>query len=223
MTQDPLKKLYKPLGPVQYEKEKTALLCVDMQYLDAARGYGAFANAKELGVEEHLEYYFNRIEKTVIPNIVHLQEAFRAKGLEVIHTKIESLTKDGRDRSPEHKRIGIHAAKGSKDAEILEEVKPVGDEIVIPKTASGVFNSTNIEYVLRNLEIKYLIIVGVVTNECVETAVRDASDRGFEVTVIEDACAAVTEDLHHGALRAMQHTYARVRSTEEVVQDIENL
>jgi nicotinamidase-related amidase len=73
---------------------------------------------------------------------------FRSYGLEVIHTRIQSLTQDGRDRSPGHKRLGLQAAPGSKESEYLPQVAPVGDEIVMNKTASGVFVSTNMEYVL---------------------------------------------------------------------------
>ena len=54
---------------------------------------------------------------------------------------------------------------------------------MLPKTSSGVFNSTNIDYVLRNLGIRYLIVAGVVTDQCVDMAVRDAADRGYLVCV----------------------------------------
>ncbi|WP_161798193.1 cysteine hydrolase family protein [Aneurinibacillus tyrosinisolvens] len=217
---DPLKVLYKPIAHIPFVKGKTALLVVDMQYLDAAPGYGLFAKAAELGVESSLDYYFNRLQEHVIPNIRRLQEAFRMEHLEVIHTKIESLTQDGRDRSPEHKLLGLHAPKGSKEADFLEEVKPIGDEIVFSKTASGIFGSTNIEYVLRNLGIEYLVITGVVTNECIENAVRMAADLGFLVTLPEDACAALTKELHENAIDVLGHTYARVVSTDQVLNEL---
>lgn len=217
---DPLKVLYKPIAHVPFVKGKTALIVVDMQYLDAAPGYGIFAKAAELGVESSLDYYFDRLQNHVIPNIKRLLETFRAEGLEIIHTKIESLTQDGRDRSAEHKLLGLHAPKGSKEAEFLEEVAPVGDEIVISKTASGSFGTTNIDYILRNMGIEYVVVTGVVTNECVENTVRGAADYGFLVTIPEDACAALTPELHHNALAAMGHTYARVISTDQVVDEL---
>jgi signal transduction histidine kinase len=49
----------------------------------------------------------------------------------------------------------------------------LANEIVIPKTASGIFNATNVDYVLRNLGIDYLVMYGVMTDQCVESAVRD--------------------------------------------------
>jgi len=142
---DPLREAYResithsPDVTRSLESHKTALLCIDMQYLDAAPGFGVFANAEASGVPvEAQEYYFDRLKYTVLPNVRRLQDAFRARGLEVIHTRIQSLTQDGRDRSPGHKRLSLHAAPGSKEAEFLEEIAPLENEIIIDKTASGV-------------------------------------------------------------------------------------
>lgn len=219
---DPIKMLYADPPALDLMPDRTALLIVDMQYLDAADGYGVFVKAKELGVEEAVAYYLDRIRNTVVPNIRTLLDAFRRRNMEVVYTKIESLTLDGRDRSLEHKRIGVHAARGSKEAEILEEIRPEGDEIVIAKTASGVFTVTNIDYVLRNLGIDSLVVCGVVTNECVENAVRAAADRSYKVAVVEDGCAALSPDVHATAIAAMDRTYARIVSTKDLVSVLED-
>src|SRR5262245_13736908 len=172
---------------------------------------------RERGDSDLAAYYLDRLERLVIPNVRSLQDACRDAGIEVIHTKIESLTEDGRDRSLEHKRLGIHHPPGSPDARFLDEVAPQGDEIVITKTCGGVFNGTNIEYVLRNLGIENLIIVGVITSGCVEVAVRDASDRSFAVTLVEDACSSWSEEMERAAIRAMSEIYAKVLSTEDAL------
>ena len=227
---DPLAEAYResvveaPAVIKSLEQHHTALLCIDLQYLDAASGYGVFADAEKSGVPiQAQEYYFNRLEELVLPNVRRLQDAFRATNLEVIHTRIQSLTQDGRDRGPGHKRLGLHAAPGSKEAEFLERVAPQGDEIIINKTASGVFNATNIEYILRNLEITGLFIVGVYSNECVSTAIRDACDLGFYVTLISDATATVTAELQQATLTTMKDRYARVLSTEEALVELATL
>ncbi|MEJ2061429.1 MAG: cysteine hydrolase [Gammaproteobacteria bacterium] len=227
---DPLRETYReavteaPAVRRSIEQHTTALLCIDMQYLDAARGHGVFADSANSGIpEEAQEYYFDRLENLVLPNVRRLQEAFRTNGMEVIHTRIQSLTMDGRDRGPGHKRLGLHAAPGSKEAEFLPEVAPVGDEIVLNKTASGVFNSTNLEYILRNLDIKALFVVGVYSNECVSTAIRDACDLGFFVTLIGDACATVTPELQTATITTMTDRYARVLSTEEALGELKRL
>ncbi|MFO8003706.1 cysteine hydrolase family protein [Thioalkalivibrio sp.] len=202
-------------------RHHVALLCIDLQYLDAARGYGVFADAAASGVPlKAQDYYFQYLENEVLPNVRSLQDAFRAQGLEVIHSRIQSLTRDGRDRSPGHKRLNLHAPPGSKEAEFVESVAPVGDEIVLNKTASGVFNSTNLQYILRNLDITSLFIVGVYSNECVSTAVRDACDLGFYVTLIEDGCATVTPELQEATITTIKDRYARVMTTDEAIAEI---
>ena len=202
-------------------KHHVALLCIDLQYLDAARGHGVFADAVASGVPlKAQEYYFQYLENVVLPNVRKLQDAFRAQGLEVIHSRIQSLTRDGRDRSPGHKRLNLHAPPESKEAEFVELVAPVGDEIVLNKTASGVFNSTNLQYILRNLDITSLFIVGVYSNECVSTAVRDACDLGFYVTLIEDGCTTVTPELQEATITTIKDRYARVMTTEEAITEI---
>jgi nicotinamidase-related amidase len=198
----------------------TALLVVDMQYGDAHPDFGPIKARRETGETESADYYAGRLETLVIPNIRRLQEACRAAGIEVIHTKISSQTLDGRDRSLEHKRSGIHFPPGSKEAEILEELAPAADEIVLAKTCSGVFNGTNIEYLLRNLGIAELIVVGVVTGSCVEMAVRDAADRGFAVVLVEDATATWSEDMQAAALRVMSDRYAKVMTTVELINQL---
>ncbi len=206
------------------EKHKTALLCIDMQYLDAAPGHGVFADPSVSGLpREAQDYYFERLDNTVFPNVRRLQDEFRRTGMEVIHTRIQSLTKDGRDRGPGHKRLGLHASPGSREADFIEIIEPVDDEIIINKTASGVFTSTNIEYILRNMNITGLFIVGVYSNECVSTAVRDACDLGFYVTLISDAIATVTPELQQATITTMQDRYARVLSTQQAIDELQGI
>ncbi len=214
---DPLKKLLAPLNEVELVSNKTALLVVDMQYLDAHPDFGLVQTAREQGIDT--SYYEERL-KLITGNIQTLLKAAREKGLEVLYCTIESLTKDGRDRSLEHKNANLHAEKGSKGGEIIEEIKPLEDEIVLRKTCSGVFNGTNIDQLLRNLKIENLIVVGVVTNQCVDTAVRDAADRGYEVVLVEDSTAAFHESLHQASIEILSGVYCRVNSTEEVIQNI---
>lgn len=200
----------------------TALLCIDMQYLDAADGYGVFAEPDNSGVSKAgRRYYFSSLKEWVLPNVRSLQDSFRAADLEVIHVRIQALTRDGRDRSSGHKRLDLLAAPNSKEAEFLPEVAPMGDEIVINKTASGVFSSTNLNYVLRNLGTKSLVVCGVYTNECVDTTVRDACDLGYFVTVVEDACTTVTPELHEASLKTLRDRYARIVTTDEAVEAVQ--
>lgn len=199
-----------------FEPGRSGLLVVDMQNLCAVRGRGNDAGFKA----PPDDYYYSRLERTVVPNCKLLIEAFRARGFEVLYTVIESLTLDGRDRSLDHKLSGYHVPKGSEDARVIDPLAPAGDEIVLPKSASGVFNATNIEYVLRNLGIDRIAICGAYTHQCVESAVRDAADRGFLVTLVPDACAAPDQHAHDAALRTLAG-YARLRNTAELLVELD--
>ncbi|MFV0475615.1 MAG: cysteine hydrolase family protein [Pikeienuella sp.] len=180
-----------------FDKGATALLLVDMQriWLDPAfddHGAGGGPQAE----------FYETTAKVTVPACEKLLAAARAGGVEVLHTIIQSLTEDGRDRSLDHKMTPIHLAKSDERALPVPSLMPAGDEIMLPKTSSGVFNSTNIDYLLRNLGIRNLVICGIMTDQCVDMAVRDAADRGFLATVPEDACFAATSARHETALAA---------------------
>lgn len=197
----------------------TALLVVDVQYEVAAYGHGDLAAYTRDTLPDDKRYYMDRIEQVMLPNIRALQDAFRAAGSEVLFTTVENLTDDGRDRSLDYKVSGIDVARGSKEAQVLEQVAPQGDEIRFPKSTSSVFNSTAIDYVLRNLGITRLVIVGLLTDQCVISAVRDACDRGFLVVVPGDACATYTQDRHDWALE-LTKGYCRLTDTPTLLTEI---
>jgi len=115
-----------------------------------------------------------------------LQSICRKAGIKVMYTTIESLTQDGRDRSLDYKINGIHVPKGSWDAKVIDQIAPQGDEIVIPKSSYSVFFSTNMDYAFRNLDVKQLMISGLITDQYVESAIRDAFDLGYLVTQVSD-------------------------------------
>ena len=193
------------------EPERAALLVIDLQK-------GLYKDAN-LSSEPERKYLHDRIRHTIVPNGQRLIAACRTAGIEVIYTVIESLTLDGRDRSLDYKISGLFAAKGSRDAEVIDELAPLDNEIVIPKTSSSLFNSTNFEYVLRNLGVEYLMVMGMITDQCIETTVRDGCDRGFLMTVVEDACAANAEQRHEESLIGISG-YCRRRTTDALIAEL---
>ena len=164
-------------------------------------------------------YFDAQVREVVLPNLGRLIDAFREAGGEVMYTVIESLTKDGRDRSLDYKICDFFVAKGSWEARVLEAVAPGEDEIVLPKTSSGVFNSTNIEYLLRNIGIDTLVVTGFLTDQCIDMAVRDAADRGFYPVCVSDACATHSQARHDNALAAFKG-YCRTLTTAELLAEI---
>jgi nicotinamidase-related amidase len=200
----------------------TALLIVDMQRHSAHPDGTTLRKVRAAGYEDVARGFCDRLD-LIVPNIRRLQDAVRAAGLEVIHVRIASMTADGRDRGPSHKKLGHAAAPDSGEAEILPALAPVGDELVFSKTAGSVFCATNIEYVLRNLGIETLVVTGIVTTGCVHTAVTDAADRGFHVILVEDGCGALVPEMHWASIRILRDVYAKVLSTAEVLARVEAL
>jgi nicotinamidase-related amidase len=88
----------------------------------------------------------------------------------------------------------------------------------VRKTSIGAFASTGIDHLLRMLDCESLFMTGVSPNMCVETTAREAADRGYAVTMVEDACATTHEDLHHNTMRNFQRLFGKVRSTDEVLE-----
>jgi nicotinamidase-related amidase len=194
-----------------YVAGETALLLVDLQRIWLEPGLDP--SHPERG-RDH--YFYTETGSRTVPNNEKLLAAARANGVEVVHTIIQSLTEDGRDRSLDHKMTPIHIAPSRPEGLPVPSLMPVRNEILLPKTSSGVFNSTNIDYVLKNLNVRHLIITGIMTDQCVDMAVRDAADRGYRVTCVADACASATQARHDGALKAFGG-YCWVSDTQTVV------
>jgi len=171
----------------------------------------------------------------MIENTKRLIEAVRANrggrgrgraaggGSEVIFTYLEALTDDSRDISPDYKLSGQLLSNlpcPSSPATFVTGISPIsGEDIVIPKTSCSVFQSTNINYVLRNLNVEQLVVCGQLTDQCVQSAVRDAADLGYLVSVVEDACGAETEDDHARGLRGMVG-FARRVNADDVLREL---
>lgn len=199
--------------------EQTALLFIDVQNFCAHRDGGEFSGLSEAEFQSKYGWFFEGLSHSTIPNMQRLQQACRSKEIEVIYTTIESLTLDGRDRSLDYKITGFNVAKGSWDGQVVDALQPGADEIVLPKTSSSVFISTSIDYILRNLGVRQLIISGLITDQCVESAVRDACDLGYLVTLVTDACATYSQHRHDNSLKTIAG-YCRQRTTDELVEEL---
>ena len=205
-----------PINP-----DNSALLFIDVQNFSAHRQGAEFADLSEAEFQEKYAWYFDELESHVIPKMKAIQFECRKAGVEVMYTTIESLTLDGRDRSLDYKITGFNVPKGSWDGKVIEALSPVEDEIILPKTSSSVFVSTHIDYILRNLGVKQLIISGLITDQCVESAIRDACDLGYLVTQVSDACLTYSHDRHSNSLRAIKG-YCRQLTSQELIEEISN-
>jgi ureidoacrylate peracid hydrolase len=199
--------------------QQAALLFIDVQNFAAKRNGGEFKDMPPAELEAKYGWFFAELESRVIPNMQRLQAAARGARVEVMYTTIESLTADGRDRSLDYKITGFNVPKGSWDGKVIDEIAPLEDEIWLPKSSSSVFVSTHIDYILRNLGVRQLILSGIITDQCVESAIRDACDLGYLVTQVTDACATYTPERHESSLRAIKG-YCRQRTTDQVIAEL---
>ncbi|PJF08539.1 isochorismatase family cysteine hydrolase [Pseudorhodobacter sp. MZDSW-24AT] len=198
---------------------RAALLFIDVQNFSCHPDGGEWAMMPPAERAAKRDSFLAHLQSEVIPRMQRLQKAAREAGLEVLYTTIESLTLDGRDRSLDYKISGFNVPKGSWDGKVLDAIAPQGDEIVLPKSSSSVFVSTHIDYILRNLGVQQLIISGVLTDQCVESAIRDACDLGYLVTQVTDACATFGEARQAASLSAIRG-YCRQVTTDALVAEL---
>jgi nicotinamidase-related amidase len=196
-----------------------ALVVVDMQYFDAHRDWGEGRTAQELGVAHLFEDYFAQIDQ-VTPVIGDLLAACRARGIEVIHLRVAELTSDSRDVGYKQLVRGLIVPSTSKEAELLPGLEPLPDEIVISKSSSGVFAVTSLDRTLRNLGIRTLVFTGTSTGGCVQSAVYDATDLGYRVAIVTDACADSTSASHAACLEGYRRQSVELIDAAAVLQAV---
>lgn len=193
---------------------ETALLCIDVQ------NYG-FAPKATAAEEARWEPFNRRMRGKVIPNLAAMQKRFRDNGIDVIHARIACLLEDGRDRSLSQKMPGwnnLLMPKSSEESQIIPELAPVGDEIVVTKTTDSALTGTNLRLVLNNMGIRNLVVTGIYTDQCVSSTVRSLADESFNVIVVEDCCAAGTDKLHQRELEIINMIYCHVLSSDELYE-----
>ena len=200
---------------VPIDPAHAALLIVDVQnYCAHPDGTGSH----KLDAQQR-HYLFRSLRETMLPNLQLLQSACRRARIEIVYAAVENMTRDGRDRSLDYKISGIDVPRGSWSAQVLDKIAPAEDEVIFRKTSSSVFISTNIDYVLRNLEVRSLIVAGMMTDQCVESAVRDGCDLGYLVTLVTDACTTDSAGRHEQSLIGIRG-YCRQRRTDELLTEI---
>lgn len=225
MAHDPFYDLFPRREDPPIVPGKVASLTIDMQYLDAHRDGWVGRVAKAANREDLLEPRWTAIDKS-LPKIRAVQDAFRAAGQEVIHVRVAYRTGDGRDAGVAHiPTVDVDPVeRDERDDDLLPEVAPQGDEMIFSKTGSSVFNTTDIEAVLRRMGIEHLVVTGIVTDGCVELSVKDAADRGFQVTLVEDGCSASTPQAHEDAIeRLTDGSFIAARSADDVIAELEAL
>jgi nicotinamidase-related amidase len=220
MAHDPYYELVPEPQEKPFDAGRTALLIIDLQYLDAHSDGWMGRLCRAQGRPDLLNERWAFIDD-ILPNVRRLQDACRAGGIELVHIRVKYLTSDCRDgqRSLAMEQKALSA--DARDDDFLEMVAPQGDELVIDKTSAGTFNSTAIDQILRNMKVDRLWVTGIVTEGCVELTARDAADRGYYVTLVKDCLASSTHVAHEDALQRMTDGgLIKARSSDELIAQI---
>jgi nicotinamidase-related amidase len=100
---------------------------------------------------------------------------------------------------------------------MVPELAANGDEILITKTTDSALTGTNLRLILHNMGIKNVVCCGIFTDQCVSSTVRSLADESFNVIVLDDCCAAGSDELHHKELEVINMIYCHVMSSPELV------
>jgi nicotinamidase-related amidase len=208
-----------PADP-RFERGKLALLVIDIQNVYLKRPDPATLDAAGRAAYDAWTPFHERMHGTVIPAIKNLLGRFRRDGHEVLFARIACQTHDGRDRSLSQKLPGwnnLLLPKDEWESQIVPQIAPQRDEIVVTKTTDSALTGTNLRLLLNNLGISHVVCCGIFTDQCVSSTVRSLADESFAVTVIEEACAAGSDDLHRHELEVINMIYCHVMSAGELL------
>ena len=177
--------------------DRTALVIIDMQRDFLLPG----------GFGESLGNDVGQLQKVVAP-LTALLAAAREAGIMVIHTR-ERHRPDLSDCPPAKLRRGVPSKRigdegrfgrilirGEYGHDIIDELHPLDDEVVIDKPGKGAFYATELDEVLAGAGITQLLVTGVTTEVCVHTTTREANDRGYECLVVSDCVGSYFPEFH---------------------------
>ena len=105
--------------------------------------------------------------------------------------------------------------KDELPSQLVADLQPQGDEIVVTKTTDSALTGTNLRLILTNLGIKTVVCSGIFTDQCVSSTVRSLADESFGAVVVEDCCAAASNELHRKELEIINMIYCHVMSSAE--------
>lgn len=184
-------------------------------------GRGGFVKPALLVIDMLNDFVYGKLKvkkaKDIIPNIRKLIGAFKSKRLPVIFICDSHIR--GIDRELEI--WGQHAIRGDWGSEVIDELKPTPDDIIVYKRRYSGFYNTDLDLTLRELKVDTLVLTGVATDICVQHTAADAFYRNYDIIVVSDATATLTDEAHEYALNYMSRVYkAKTLSTSDVLKVI---
>ena len=218
--EDVFRALAKPLPDFEIRPGRTALLLIDIQELVSSKPL--FQEAVDAGlpkreVREALREYDQRVKK-VVKNARRILQACRKKGYDIMHIKLGAQTSDPRHTAKINRKANFIVPMDAEKGRFFDEVRPAKGELVFPKTNGGAFTGTNLDFVLRNMDIESIIVAGFLTDQCVLATAIYGGDIGYDVMLVEDACTGTTKENHDAVIRIARDTFLKVKSTAELLR-----
>lgn len=222
---DVIRTMESPYPDFEMKPGKTALILIDMQKF--VLGEHMIKNAVKAGLDEKavraaVKDYDERVKKAV-KNTQKILNLCRKKDFDVIHIIMQGPTDNPRHTAKVNRKIGLVIPPKFEDNGIIDEVEPIAGELIITKTNGGALSGTNLDFILRNMDIDSVILVGFLTDQCVLATSVHAADLGYDVLLVEDAMTTRSKQLHDAVLLAQKDVCAKVKITDEVVKILEKI
>ncbi len=195
------------------KSDKVALIVIDMQGDYCSPGY----------YMDKAGYDIERLCRP-IPHIRQVLVAARQEKLPIIFTR-QYRIEDGNSAAPDQDSFPLTSLRGEPGWEIIPELKPENDEIVLDKTTCGVFMSTDIHDRLQELGITTLLFCGNTFDVCVHSSLRNACDLNYKCITIADACGAVNDHLYDWSIESIEiedGAFGSVASSQDVVEALQS-
>jgi len=228
-AREPMYAYREAMHDFKLDPRTSALVLVDLQYGSAGPAHGYAKAFRAIGYGELLDQYHVRVRDIVVPSVRRLLDAFHAIKAPVIYLTVGTIVGDMSDMPPRFRRgadhwraIGVeppYARVGSRDMDVLDEIAPRPEDRWIIKTGASGFTASPLDLVLRNAGIREIAFCGVATAYCVESTLRDAADRGYDVVLVEDGCADSLPETHQRGVKGCA-AFGRVATAAEVVAEL---
>lgn len=208
--------------------ENTAIVTVDL-----TRGHFDTGNQEvhtHMGTQHYLEEDPEPSihGQSLLDNVETLLKAGGDAGLPVIHITTEyrnseEITRNPKWRRTENRGDPEYNLEESNGAEIMPQLRVENDYVLLPKKRYSAFIGTDIEFVLRGLDVDRLIITGVNTNTCVQCTCFEATNRDYDVLVPKECVGSMDgEEFHQLGLKNIDHALGDVVSMHEILDELKS-
>jgi len=156
----------------------------------------------------------------IIPNLQRLLKESRKRGFPIVFACDSFLKDDFIFKG----RMKVHSLRGTKGAEVVDDLKPGPTDICLPKRRFSAFFKTNLDQTLRVLDVDTIIVTGITTEVCVLMTVMDGLSHDFSVILLEDCSASRSKEFHQGCLNLYRdfalYPLLRIMNLEEFLKEI---